>query len=168
MAKTQVTKDLDNKTLIIEQTFDVPKEALWHAYADRAQFETWWGPVGWETNVKEFDFQPGGRIHYGMTCVDESQGEWFGRESWGLMEITSIDEPNSFTGRDYFSDADGTINENMPPQNFVVEFVDDDGKTRMVNRSIVGSIEQLEELIKMGMVEGFSSQLEKLEKLVTT
>ncbi len=39
MGKTQVTKDLDNRTLIIEQTFDAPKEALWRAYADRAQFE---------------------------------------------------------------------------------------------------------------------------------
>lgn len=166
MDKTKVTKDLENKTLVIERVFDAPVEKLWRAYADKEQFEKWWGPEGWETTVKEFDFKLGGRIHYGMKCVDENQGEWFGQESWGLMEIESADEPNSFTAKDYFSDAEGNINQGMPAQKFVVEFVEEDGKTRLVNKSIVEEAGQLEELVKMGMVEGFSSQLNKLEQLV--
>lgn len=167
MDKTKVTKDLENKTLIIERTFDAPKEKLWRAYADKDWFEKWWGPEGWETTTKEFDFRPGGKVHYGMKCVDKNQGEWFNQESWGLMHIESVDEPNGFTAKDYFSDADGNINEGLPPQKFVVEFVEENGKTRLVNRSVVETVEQLEELVKMGMIEGFSSQLNKLEILVT-
>lgn len=166
MDKTKVTKDIENKTLIIERTFDAPKEKLWRAYADKEWFEKWWGPEGWETTTKEFNFTPGGTIHYGMKCVDESQGEWFGQEAWGLMQLESVDEPSSFTAKDFFSDESGAINEEMPPQRFVVELIEEDGKTRLVSRSIVDSVEQLEALIKMGMVEGFSSQLEKLEKLL--
>lgn len=166
MDKTKVTKDLENKTLIIERTFDAPKEKLWRAYADKEWFEKWWGPEGWETTTKEFNFTPGGKIHYGMKCVDKNQGEWFGQESWGLMELESVDEPNTFTTKDFFADENGTINEEMPPQRFVVELIEEDGKTRLVSRSIVDSVEQLEALVKMGMVEGFSSQLEKLEKLL--
>lgn len=167
MDKVEVTKDLENKTLTIERSFDAPKEQLWWAYADKAWFEKWWGPEGWETITKEFDFTPGGRIHYRMKCVDENQGEWYGQESWGIMEIESTDEPNRFEAKDYFSDAEGNIDKKMPPQQFVVEFVEKDGQTRMINRSITETAEQLEELIKMGMVEGFSSQLNKLEALVT-
>ena len=81
MSQTKVTKDLENKTLIIERTFDAPAQKLWRAYADKEWFEQWWGPEGWQTTTKEFTFAPGGRIHYAMKCVDENQGEWFGQES---------------------------------------------------------------------------------------
>lgn len=166
MDKTKVTKDLENKTLIIERTFDAPKEKLWRAYADKEWFEKWWGPEGWETTTKAFDFRVDGKIHYCMKCVDENQGEFFGQEAWGIMLIETADEPNSFSAKDYFSDAEGALNTEMPGQTFVVEFIEEGGKTRMVNKSIVESAEQLEELIKMGMVEGFSSQLNRLERLV--
>lgn len=168
MDKVKVTKDLENKTITIERSFDASKEKLWRAYADKDMFESWWGPEGWQTTVKEFSFVPGGTIHYGMKCVDENQGEWFGQESWGLMHLETIDEPNSFTAMDYFSDADGTKNAEMPGQKFTVEFVEDGDQTRLVTRSVTETAEQLEELVKMGMVEGFSSQLNKLEKLLAS
>lgn len=167
MDKTKVTKDLENKTLIIERTFDASKEKLWRAYADKEWFEKWWGPEGWQTTTKEFDFKPEGKIHYGMKCVDENQGEWFGQESWGIMQFQTIDELNSFSALDHFSDESGTINDQMPSQRFEVEFVDEgNGKTRLVSRSITDTAEQLEELVKLGMVEGFNSQLNRLEILL--
>lgn len=165
MEKTTVTKDLENKRLIIERSFDAPKERLWRAYADKDFFEKWWGPEGWETTTKEFNLSPGGRIHYGMKCVDENQGEWFGQESWGLMVIESVDEGNSFTYKDYFSDAAGTLNEGMPVLSITNEFVDEDGKAKLVSTSVATSAEQIEELIKMGMLEGFNSQLNKLDAI---
>lgn len=166
MEKTIVTKDLEQKKLIIERSFDAPKAKVWQAYADKTWFESWWGPEGWQTTAKEFNFSPGGRLHYGMKCVDQNQGEWYGKESWGIMEIESIDEPNQFSAKDYFSDASGTINSEMPSLRFIVELIEHDGKTRLVTTTFADSAEQLEELIKMGMVEGFSSQLNKLEELV--
>lgn len=166
MDNVKVTKDLENKTLIIERVFNAPKEKLWRAYADKEWFEKWWGPEGWETTTKEFNFTVGGRIHYGMKCVDKNQGEWYGQESWGLMELESINEPNSFIAKDYFSNPEGTIQEDMPIQRFEVELVEENGKTRFISRSITESAEQLEELVKMGMVEGFASQLNKLDGLL--
>lgn len=166
MDQVKVTKDVENKTLSIERTFDAPKEKLWAAYANKELFEKWWGPEGWETTTKEFEFKPGGRIHYAMKCVDESQGEWFGQEHWALMIIGEIDEPNKFTADDHFADADGNVNDDMPSQRFEVEFVEEDGKTRLINRSMTKTIEELEELMKMGQVEGFSSQLNRLELLL--
>jgi uncharacterized protein YndB with AHSA1/START domain len=166
MEKTKVTKDLDNKTLIIERSFDAPKEKLWKAYSEQSWFEKWWGPEGWETTTKEFNFTPGGRIHYGMKCVDKNQGEWYGKESWGLMVIEAIDAGNSFSAKDYFSKEDGSIVSDKPTQRLEVEFIEENGKTRVINRSMPESVEQLEELIKMGMIQGFESQLNKLEALL--
>lgn len=165
MDKTKVTKDLENKTLTIERTFDAPKDKVWRAYADKEWFEKWWGPEGWETTTKEFDFKPGGRVHYDMKCVDENQGEWFGQSSWGIMVIESVDEPNSFSYKDYFSDENGTLNQEMPALIVTNEFVEEDGKTKLISRSVADNAEQIEELIKMGMLEGFDSQLNKLDVL---
>lgn len=166
MDKTKVTKDLENKTLTIERTFDAPKSKLWQAYADKDMFVKWWGPEGWDTTVKEFDFKPGGRNHYAMKCVDETQGEWFGQESWGLMEYDSINEPDSFSYRDYFADADGTIQEGMPVITVTLEFQESDGKTTLVTRCQAESAEEIEKLVDMGMIEGFTSSTDKLERLV--
>lgn len=167
MADVQVTKDLENKTLTIEYLANGPQKKVWRAYTDKEWFEKWWGPEGWETTTKEFEFKVGGRVHYDMRCVDENQTEWFGQSSWGMMLLESVDEPNSFTYKDYFSDAEGTLNEEMPVMTVTNEFIDEDGKTRIVSRCVATSAEHIEELIKMGMIEGWSSQLNKLEKLIT-
>lgn len=168
MVQPKVTKDPKNKTLTIECTFDAPKEKLWRAYADKAWFEKWWGPEGWQTTTKTFEFKPGGKIHYVMECVDKNQGEWFGQKSWGLMIIESLDKPNRFEAQDRFSNEAGTIEEHMPTQKFVVELIEENGKTRLITRSISDTAEALEELVKMGMVEGFSSQLNRLENLLAS
>lgn len=162
-----VTKDLENKTLTIERTFDAPKALVWRAYADKDWFEKWWGPEGWETTTKAFEFTPGGTIHYCMKCVDKNQGEYFGQESWGMMKLTDISEPESFAAQDFFSDAEGTVNESMPTQRFIVELIEtEDGKTTLSTKSITETADELEQLVKMGMVEGFDSQLNKLETLL--
>jgi uncharacterized protein YndB with AHSA1/START domain len=166
MADVKVTKDLENKQLIIEATFVASKDKLWKAYTEKEQFEKWWGPEGWETTTKEFDFKPGGRVHYCMKCVDEKQAEWFGQESWGMTIIEEIDEFNSYSARDHFTDAEGKLNTDMPSMTLSVEFNEVDGKTTVINRTITETAEQLEELIKMGMVEGFKSQLNRLYQLV--
>lgn len=167
MDKLKVTKDLESKTLTIERTFNAPKEKLWSFYADKQKFESWWGPEGWVTTTKEFNFVPGGKIHYGMKCVDENQGEFFGQESWGLMVLETLDRPNSFSAVDYFSSPDGAPNAEMPSQRFTVELVEEGSVTRLVTKSITQTADQLEELVKMGMVDGFASQLNKLEKLLS-
>lgn len=166
MADVKVTKDLENNKLVIEFNANGPKDKVWRAYSDKEWFEKWWGPEGWETTVKEFNFAAGGRIHYGMKCVDENQGEWFGQTSWGMMAIENVDEGKSFTYKDYFSDEEGTLNEEMPALTVTNEFTEEDGKTKIVSTSFADNAEQIEQLISMGMVEGLSSQLNKLDELV--
>lgn len=162
-----MTKDLENKRLIIEREFDGSRDKVWKAYTDKETFEKWWGPEGWETTTKEFNFTSGGRVHYGMKCVDENQGDWFGQSSWGVMIIDDVDAPNKFMYKDYFSDENGTLNQDMPVLSITNEFVElDGGRSKLVSTSQADSAEQIEELIKMGMLEGFTSQLTKLDAML--
>ena len=166
MNELKVTKDLENKTLTLTRDFDGSIDKVWRAFADKETFEKWWGPEGWETTTTEFDFTPGGRVHYGMKCVDEDQGEWFGQSSWGMMLVDSVDAPNRFTYRDYFSDESGTLNQDMPTISVTNQFVEENGRTKFTSVSQAESADQIEELLKMGMVEGFTSQLSKLDAML--
>lgn len=166
MNEVKVTKDLQNKSLIIERDLDAPKDKVWKAFTDKDWFEKWWGPEGWVTTVKEFNFSSGGRVHYCMKCTDKNQGEWYGQESWGIMLIDTTDAPNKYTYKDYFSDENGALNNEMPALTIVNEFKEADGKTTLISKSVADKPEQIEDLIKMGMLEGFSSQLLKLDVLL--
>lgn len=165
MAEVKVTKDLENKKLILEWEVAAPRDKVWMAFADKTMFEKWWGPEGWVTETKEFDFVQGGRVHYDMKCIDEAQGEWFGQSSWGVMLINGVDAPDSFSYTDYFSDEAGTLNQDMPALKVTNQFIETATGTKIVSTSLADSAEQIEQLIKMGMIEGFSSQLNKLDKL---
>ncbi len=165
MSDVQVTKDLENKKLIIEFIANGSKDAVWNAYAEQQLFEKWWGPEGWETVAKEFNLTPGGKVHYGMKCVDETQGDWFGQTSWGVMAVTEVNPKDSFTYTDYFSDELGVLNQEMPALKVTNEFIEQDGKTKIVSTSFADTAEQIEQLITMGMIEGFTSQLNKLDAL---
>lgn len=166
MSELKVTKDLENKKLITEYLAAGPKDKVWAAYTQKDMFEKWWGPEGWVTTAKEFNFTPGGRVHYGMKCIDENQGEWFNQTSWGLMEIKAIEEGKSFTYGDFFADEAGNINKDMPVITVTNEFIEDGNKTRIISTLLADSADQIEQLINMGMTEGFSSQLKKLDILV--
>lgn len=166
MDKTKVTKDYENGILTVERTFNAPPQRIWDAYTNADQFCKWWGPEGWETTVKELRLTKGGKNHYGMKCVDKNQGEWFNQESWGMMVFEEVDEPNSFTYKDYFSDAEGVLNQEMPVMTITMSFTEEDGKTKLVARGVVESKEQLEQLVNMGMIEGLTSTMDKLESFI--
>lgn len=166
MSEVKVTKDLENKKLIVEYVANGSKEKVWQAYAEKDMFEKWWGPEGWVTTTKEFNFIAGGRVHYGMKCVDENQGQWFGQSSWGVMEVQDVQPTDSFTYMDYFSDEAGVLNKEMPALRVTNEFIEEDGKTKIVSTSFADNAEQIEQLLAMGMIEGFTSQLNKLDELL--
>lgn len=166
MDKTNITKDRETKELIMDRTFNAPRNVVWNAWADPAKLAKWWGPRGWDTTIKTFEFQPGGVWHYAMKCVDESQGEWYGKESWGKAEFVSVDEPNEFTYKDMFSDAEGNINSEMPIMTITVSFTEADGKTKVVSSGVFETAEEYDKVIAMGVEQGAAETWDRLAEFV--
>lgn len=162
MGETAITKDRATKSLKMERVFDAPRERVWQAWTDPEQFKQWWGPRGWQTEVKEANFRVGGTLHYGMKCVDESQGELYGQTSWGKMEFVTVDEPSSFTYKDVFSDEDGNVNPDMPAMTITVTFTEEDGKTRVVSTGVFESEEAYDKVIAMGVEQGAAETWDRL------
>ncbi|MDA6130970.1 SRPBCC domain-containing protein, partial [Escherichia coli] len=85
-------------------------------------------------------------------------------ESWGKGIYKEISEPESISYTDYFSDAEGTINEEMPSTEVTLEFVDVDGKTKLINRGEYVSAEALQSVMEMGMLQGITDTWNRLEE----
>ena len=156
----------DKKTLIVERTFAAPRSKVWAAYSQPELFAQWWGPRGWETEVKHMDFKEGGYLLYGMKCMDEAQGEWFGKVSWGKSTYTKIQPEELIEYTDAFCDEEGKVDSNMPEMLIKVEFYEEGEGTKLVSTTVFDSPEALQQVIEMGMQEGFTQTWDRLEEFV--
>ncbi|HLV13232.1 MAG TPA: SRPBCC domain-containing protein, partial [Trueperaceae bacterium] len=110
------------------------------------------------------DFREGGSWLYCMRCVDESQGEFYGQESWGKMVYAQIVRPERIVYTDYFTDAEGNVDTSLPASDTVLEFVDLGGRTRLVSRTTYATPEALKTVLDMGMLPGITQTWDRLEE----
>ncbi|WP_147804630.1 SRPBCC family protein [Alkalicoccus halolimnae] len=154
----------EGRNLIIERTFNVSKDMLFQIYSSSAHLEQWWGPRGWETTNYKFDFRPEGVWHYCMRCADESQGEFYGQEAWGKGIFKEIVENEKIVYTDMFSDKEGNMDDRFPSVLVTIMFKEADAGSVLHVYSEFPTKEDMQKLKDMGMVEGFTSQLDRLEE----
>jgi len=164
--KKELKTSIEGKTLRMEWTCEAPRDSVFAAFTEKEQLEAWWGPEGWETTIETFEFQPGGVWHYCMRCIDPAQGDFYGMESWGKAIFRNIDAPNTYSHADYFSDASGAISEHLPGSENVTTFLDRGETTLIVFESTYETEAAVQEVLGMGMKEGFTSQLYRLDRLL--
>ncbi|KFN11963.1 MAG: SRPBCC domain-containing protein [Paenibacillus macerans] len=162
--QAMVSRVENEKVLVLERVFNAPRELVFSMFKEAEHLKHWWGPRGWEVTVCNIDFRPGGVWHYCMKCMDRNQGEFYGMESWGKGVYKEIDEPDRFVYTDYFSDAEGNVNEELPATVVAMEFIDLGGRTKLVSRSEYVSAEALKTVMDMGMLQGITETWDRLEE----
>jgi uncharacterized protein YndB with AHSA1/START domain len=165
MTNPSITSTVENdNVLVLEREFNAPRELVFRMFKEAEHLKHWWGPSGWELPVCTVDFQPGGVWHYCMKCVDKNQGDFFGMESWGKAVYGEIVEPEKIVYTDFFSDAEGNVNEELPSTEVTLLFVDlDGGRTKLINRGVYASAESLQTVLDMGMLQGISQTWDRLD-----
>ncbi|MEV4643209.1 SRPBCC domain-containing protein [Actinoplanes sp. NPDC049548] len=161
MPVTDVQQDLDNLTLTITADFAAPVERIWQVYADPRQLEKIWGPPTYPATVVDHDLRPGGRVTYYMTSPE---GEKFA----GYWLVTAVDQPRSFSFDDGFADLDFNPNPNMPVSTNAYTFTGHAGGTRATYVSRYQSVEALQKVLDMGVVEGATSAINQIDDLVAS
>jgi uncharacterized protein YndB with AHSA1/START domain len=159
-----VSRVEDERVLVLERTFDAPRELVFSMFKECGHLRHWWGPRGWELPVCTIDFRPGGVWHYCMKCVDREQGSFYGMESWGKGVYHEIVEPERIVYTDYFSDPEGAENADMPATRVTLEFIDLGGRTKLVSRSEYVTADALEKVMGMGMLQGITQTWDRLEE----
>ncbi|WP_099156904.1 SRPBCC domain-containing protein [Virgibacillus ndiopensis] len=162
-ASTKMKSYVEGKDLIMERTFDAPRQFVFKMFSDPEHLSNWWGPKGWQTETNKFEFKPDGIWHYCMRCTDKTQGEFFGQESWGKTVYHEITEPEKIVYTDMFLDPEGNTNDNMPEILATMTYLEQEGKTKIIVRSQFPSEEDLKIVMDMGVVQGTASQYERLD-----
>jgi uncharacterized protein YndB with AHSA1/START domain len=161
MPETQtVTSDLETGKLHIERVFNAPRELVFAAFTEPDRIAQWWGPREWNTRNAAMDVRPGGVWHYVMVGPD-------GTEAWGKAIYKEITPPSRLVYLDQFSDAEGNAAPGMPE--ILIEYTFEEvegGKTKMVSVANFGTAENLQKVLDMGMMQGMTETLDRLDEFL--
>ncbi|MCK9208388.1 MAG: ATPase [Bacteroidetes bacterium GWA2_40_14] len=151
----------DNNTLTIRREFAAERQLVWDCYTKQELLDQWFAPKPFGTKTKSMDFRDGGHWHYAMIDQD-------GNHYWGYTEYNNINPIDSYETLDAFCNEKGEIDKDLPRAKWQVTF-SDKGKNSVVETIVFyASLNDLETVINMGMQDGMTSTLEKLDELLAT
>lgn len=156
--KNNQTVETKGREIIFTRTFDAPRGLVFETYSSCEHLKNWWGPREWPLSYCEIDFREGGNWHYCMKGPNEND------ESWGIAFYREIHKPEKIVYSDSFSDKDGNVNKDMPSFETIINFDEEGAKTKVTVASKVGTKEEVEKLVEMGMIEGFTETWDRLEE----
>lgn len=159
MSTLTAEKDLDQLTLTFVAEYAAPPARVWQIWEDPRQLERWWGPPTWPATFPKHELVTGSKSSYYMTGPD-------GERAHGWWEITSVDAPNGFTYDDGFADEQGARAEGTAVVHATVTLEDLDGGTRMTINNRFDSVEDLEQLVTMGMEEGMGQAMTQIDAIL--
>lgn len=159
MPITSVSSDAKALTLTVVADYPVPVERLWDAYADPRQIEKFWGPEQWPAQFTRHDMSVGGESHYSMTGPD-------GAKSRGWFHFLRVEPFRLIEVEDGFSHEDGRRNDEMPTMRMIFSFEKTDQGSRFTSVTHFQSVETMEKLVQMGMVEGMRSAMSQIDAVL--
>ncbi|WP_250464138.1 SRPBCC family protein [Microbulbifer litoralis] len=153
--------DKQQNTITIRREFAAKRELVWDCYTKSELLDRWFAPKPLKTKTKSMDFREGGHWHYAMVDPD-------GNEYWGIMDYITIQPIENYTALDGFCDDSGKLNPELPRARWDVTFTEAEDHAFVETLVAYNTLEDLESVIKMGMEEGLTSTLERLDELLLT
>ena len=151
----------EKNTITIKREFAAKRQLVWDCYTKSELLDRWFAPKPFTNKTKFMDFSEGGYWHYAMV-------EPNGQEYWGRMDYQTIQPIDNYTSLDGFCDDTGALNPELPRSKWNVTFSDVATHTLVETVVSYTSSEALQQVIKMGLKEGLTSTLERLDELLLT
>jgi uncharacterized protein YndB with AHSA1/START domain len=144
-----------DREIVIFGVIDAPRELVFEAFTEVRHLSRWWGPEGFTTTTRSFEFRVGGEWVFVMHGPDGTDyPEWI---SWteiapperiALLHGESRDDPNAFTS--------------------VLTFTSDGEATRIEMRTVFPARQLRDEAVeKYHAIEGGQQTLANLAVYVT-
>lgn len=147
------TSDTADREIVVERTFDAPRERVWEAWVDPKQVDLWWGPRGFVTTTHEMEVRPGGVRRMTMRGPD-------GAEYANKSVYKEVVRPERLVYAHSGGDEEGT------GVSFVATVTFEDvggGKTRVVMRSVFPTARMREMVVReFNAIDGARQTLERL------
>lgn len=151
--------DKENKKIKVERAFDAPVDLVWAAWTESDILDQWWAPKPYKAVTKSMNFAEGGQWHYFMLSPT-------GEKHWCLFDFEVIKPLKFFSGIDAFCDENAVMNNTKPRVKWENDFNDNADETVVNIQLEFDTLEDLEEIIKMGFKEGFTAGLENLDQYI--
>jgi uncharacterized protein YndB with AHSA1/START domain len=144
-----------DREIVISRLIDAPRELVFEAFTDVRHLSRWWGPEGFTTTTRTFDFRVGGEWVFVMNGPDGTDyQEWIlwteiaPPERIALLHGEFRGDPNAFES--------------------VITFAPDGAATRIEMRTVFSTKELRDEVVeKYHAIEGGQQTLSKLAAYVT-
>lgn len=159
MPVISITSDVPSLTLTAVGEYPVPVERLWAAWTDPRKLERFWGPPTWPATFTRLEVQEGGRAAYHMSGPA-------GETSHGYWRFVRVSPGREFEVLDGFASPDGAPNTDFPETRMVVRFEPAPQGARFVAVSTFPSVEAMEQMVAMGMVEGLRAALSQMDEVL--
>ena len=147
--------------VILERTFDAPREKVWKAWTDPEMLKHWWGPNNVTIPECEVDLKVGGKFYIVMEA-GEAMGQYKGTKWPMLAEFTAV-EPNAKLFYDAKAWTEGAKEETMIDQTTELILVEVGDKTKLKIRAIIHEAGPGAGMAVQGMQAGFTQQLKKFK-----
>jgi uncharacterized protein YndB with AHSA1/START domain len=169
--KNSPVVELHDREFRITRIFNAPRELVFKAWTDPAHMAQWWGPHHFTNPVCNLDVRPGGSWRIVMRAPDgvEHPAKGIYQEVVPPQRLVmTID--HSELPEQWHDLVNPTRDKTKPPVLDVlatITFEDLNGKTRQTVQIRFDSNAQRDSLVKIGMREGWSQSLERLDSLVS-
>ncbi|RCK20060.1 ATPase [Thalassospira profundimaris] len=151
--------DMQKGTLTVRREFAAARQLVWDCYTKSELLDQWYAPKPLTTKTQSFDFREGGHWHFAM--IDPN-----GTHYWSRTDYETITPIDGYTGYDSFTDETGATNPDLPRSHLAMTFTDQGSHTLTETVVSYNSAEDLQTVIDMGMEEGLTSTLERLDELL--
>lgn len=153
--------DKEKNIITVKREFAADRQLVWDCHTRSELLDQWFAPEPFTTKTKSMKFSEGGHWHYAMVDPD-------GKEYWGYTDYVKIDPIESYKALDAFSNEQGEVNADLPRATWDVTFRELGENTLVQTVITYHSLADLETVIHMGMKEGLTSTLERLDALLLT
>jgi len=151
-AQNVIVAEPGSQVATLTRVFDAPPERLFKAYTDPDLVPRWWGPASLTTKIDKMDARTGGSWRFVQRDPEGNEYAFHGvYHEVSPNRIVQTFEYEGMPGHVMF-------------QVMTLEKID--GKTKMTDKSFAESVEDLEGMLKEGMMEGWVESVERLALLV--
>jgi uncharacterized protein YndB with AHSA1/START domain len=153
MSKATVIIQKDNpQTVVIERTFDAPRDKVFKAFTTKELVEKWWVGPGYAVHVEKLEARDGG--------------------SWRFIQTDTDGQEFAFHGIFHKVSPEMTIQtfefEGVPnhPSLDKMTLIQKEGKTYMHIESTFTNVSDLNSMLQSGMEEGMQNTYNQLDKVL--
>jgi uncharacterized protein YndB with AHSA1/START domain len=165
--------DAAAREFVVTRTINAPRALVFKAWTEPMHMARWWGPHHFTNPVCEMDVRPGGTFRIVMRGPDgvdhPAKGVYHEVKEPERLVMTIDHSDLSDEWHDIVNpNRDRSAGRPPLPGLTTVTFEEQDGKTKLTVKILFGSAEIRDALLKIGMTEGWSQSLERLESLLAS